>query len=57
MKNALKPKPGVFTSIGHDYRADLLGFINEVYDFHYTDVELQKIDQLLTRNDKNRGNM
>jgi uncharacterized membrane protein len=57
MKNALKPKPGVFTSIGHDYRADLLGFINEVYNFHYTQSELQEINELLTRNDKNRGNM
>jgi uncharacterized membrane protein len=57
MKNALKPKPGVFTSIGHDYRADLLGFINEVYDFHYTQSELLEINELLTRNDKNRGNM
>lgn len=57
MKNALKPKPGIFTSIGHDYRADLLGFINEVYNFHYTQSELKAVDALLTRNDKNRGNM
>lgn len=57
MKNALKPKPGIFTSVGHDYRADLLGFINEVYNFHYTQSDLETIDKLLTRNDKNRGNM
>lgn len=57
MKNALKPKPGIFTSIGHDYRADLLGFINEVYGFHYTEEALRPIHELLIRNDKNRGGM
>ncbi len=57
MKNALKPKPGIFTSIGHDYRADLLGFINEVYGFHYTKDELEKINELLVRNDTNRDNL
>lgn len=57
MKNALKPKPGIFTSVGHDYRADLLGFINEVFGFYYTTSELTKINELLVRNDTNRGNM
>lgn len=57
MKNALKPKPGIFTSIGHDYRADLLGFMNEVYGFHYTKDELVRINELLVRNDTNRDNL
>lgn len=57
MKNALKPKPGIFTSVGHDYRADLLDFINEVYGFHYTVNDLNAINALLVRNDKKRGNM
>lgn len=57
MKNALKPKPGIFTSVGHDYRADLLGFINEVYGFHYSAEKLSKINELLVRNDKQRDNL
>lgn len=57
MKNALKPKPGIFTSVGHDYRADLLGFINEIYGFHYSTDELAKINDILVRNDTKRDNL
>lgn len=57
MKNALKPKPGVFTSHGHDYRADLLGFMNEVFKFNKSPKEIKQIDKLLVYNDKVRGNM
>ena len=57
MKNALQPKPGVFTSHGHDYRADILGFMNEVFKFKKSPKELKIIDKLLVANDKVRGNM
>jgi uncharacterized membrane protein len=57
MKNALKPKPGIFTSHGHDYRADLLGFMNEVFEFNLPQKDLKQIDKLLVKNDKVRGNL
>lgn len=56
MKNALKPLPGVFTSIGHDYRADLLDFVNEVYGFNADQKTLASINAVLIENDVKRSN-
>jgi uncharacterized membrane protein len=57
MKNALQPNPGVFTSRGHDYRADLLDFMNIVYGFNLPQTKIAKIHNLLLQNDKNRGGL
>ena len=57
MKNALQPKPGIFTSRGHDYRADLLDFMNKVYGFNKSDRDLTKIHKLLLQKDKDRGGL
>ena len=57
MKNALKPKPGVFTSHGHDYRADLLSFMNEAFSYHQDKKALTTIHKNLVKNDIDRGNL
>lgn len=57
MKNALEPKPGIFTSHGHDYRADILDFMNGVFQFNNSLQDLQLLNKNLTRNDKDRDNL
>lgn len=56
MKNALKPKPGVFVSDGHDYRATLLPFVNEIYRFNIPKEQLPIIEAALIRNEIDRAN-
>ena len=51
MKNALKPKPGEFVSDGHDYRATLLPFVNEIYHFGIPQKKLPEIEAALIRNE------
>lgn len=51
MKNALKPKPGEFVSDGHDYRATLLPFVNEIYRFKVPQDQLPEIEKALIRNE------
>lgn len=51
MKNALKPKPGQFVSDGHDYRATLLPFVNEVYRFNVPERHLPQIEAALVQNE------
>lgn len=51
MKNALKPKPGEFVSDGHDYRATLLPFVNEIYRFGVAPAQLPTIEAALVRNE------
>lgn len=51
MKNALKPKPGEFVSDGHDYRASLLPFVNEVYKLGVPAKKLPDIEAAMIQNE------
>ncbi len=55
MKNALKPIPGEFVSIGHDYRADIADFVEAVYNFNVTKKQRVAIDLALRKADIERG--
>ncbi len=43
MKNAARVVPGVFEAIGHDYRADLPGFVRAVLELPATDEQLDRV--------------
>jgi uncharacterized membrane protein len=46
--NAMLLTPGEFASFGHDYRADLAGFVRDAYGLpDATDEQLQQIEQVL----------
>jgi uncharacterized membrane protein len=46
--NAMLLTPGEFASFGHDYRADMAGFVRDVYGFpEATDEQLEQIEQVL----------
>jgi uncharacterized membrane protein len=51
MKNAMNVVPGEFVANGHDYRADLARFINEVFDLGGSQAELDRVE-LALRNDE-----
>lgn len=55
MKNALKPKPGQFVSDGHDYRATLLPFVNEIYRLNVPAIQLASINKAMIRNEIERA--
>jgi uncharacterized membrane protein len=55
MKNALKPIPGQFVSVGHDYRADIADFVRAVYGFKITEKQMQAINLALRESDIVRG--
>ncbi len=43
MKNSMHVVPGRFVADGHDYRADLAQFINEVYDLGATPEQMKRV--------------
>jgi uncharacterized membrane protein len=46
--NAMLRVPGEFTSFGHDYRADMAGFVGDAYHLpDATDPQLARIEQML----------
>jgi uncharacterized membrane protein len=46
--NAMLRVPGEFTSFGHDYRADMAGFVGDAYRLpEATDPQLARIEQIL----------
>jgi uncharacterized membrane protein len=46
--NAMLRVPGQFTSFGHDYRADMAGFVSDAYGLpDATDPQLARIEQVL----------
>jgi uncharacterized membrane protein len=47
MKNAMNVVPGEFVANGHDYRADLARFVQEVYDLPCSDTQLQRVESAL----------
>ena len=47
MKNSMHVVPGQFVADGHDYRADLGQFINEVYDLGATSEQMQRVEAAL----------
>ena len=55
MKNALKPVPGQFVAVGHDYRADIADFVRAVYGFSVTEKQMVAIDLALRAADVERG--
>jgi uncharacterized membrane protein len=57
MKNALQPKPGVLGRVGHDYRGDILDFMNQVYGFKVSPASLETIRIALAQNDADRSGL
>jgi uncharacterized membrane protein len=58
MKNAMNVIPGKFEASGHDYRADLAGFVREVYGFSkVSDAQLAKVEQQLRQNELTRAHL
>lgn len=55
MKNALKPIPGQFVAVGHDYRADIADFVRAVYGFKVTEKQMSAINLALRESDVERG--
>lgn len=55
MKNALKPIPGQFVSVGHDYRADIADFVEAIFKFNITKTQRVSVDKALREADKLRG--
>lgn len=55
MKNALKPIPGQFVAVGHDYRADIADFVRTVYDFSVTEEQMASLNLALRASDVERG--
>ncbi len=55
MKNALKPIPGQFVAVGHDYRADIADFVRAVYGFKITEKQMTAINAALRASDVERG--
>jgi uncharacterized membrane protein len=47
MKNSMHVVPGQFVADGHDYRADLGHFINEVYGLGATPEQMQRVETAL----------
>jgi uncharacterized membrane protein len=47
MKNSMHVVPGQFVAYGHDYRADLARFVNEVYGLGGTDEQMQRVEAAL----------
>jgi uncharacterized membrane protein len=57
MKNALQPKPGVLGTVGHDYRGDILDFMNQVYGYRVNNARLETIRIALAQNDADRSGL
>jgi uncharacterized membrane protein len=55
MKNALKPIPGQFVAVGHDYRADIADFVRAVYGFKVSEKQMAAINLALRESDIERG--
>lgn len=55
MKNAMNVIPGQFEASGHDYRADLAEFVNEVYELGATAAQLRRVEKALRQNELNRA--
>jgi uncharacterized membrane protein len=55
MKNALKPIPGQFVAVGHDYRADIADFVQAVYSYSVTEKQMAAINIALRESDIERG--
>lgn len=55
MKNSMNVIPGQFEASGHDYRADLAGFIAEVYDFDISKKQFDAIELALRSNEVERA--
>jgi uncharacterized membrane protein len=47
MKNSMNVVPGQFVARGHDYRADLGRFVNEVYGLNATEQQMERLEQAL----------
>ena len=47
MKNSMNVVPGQFVARGHDYRADLGRFVNEVYGLNATEQQMERVEQAL----------
>ena len=45
--NAMVSVPGKFGSFGHDYRADMVRFVQDAYGLPFTEQQLERIDQTL----------
>jgi uncharacterized membrane protein len=57
MKNAMNVVPGEFVANGHDYRADLARFINEVFDLGGSPEELERVERALRNYELERQQM
>ena len=57
MKNSANVVPGQFEAKGHDYRADLAGFVREVYGLKATDEQMASIEKALRANELQRKAM
>ncbi len=55
MKNAMNVIPGQFEASGHDYRADLAEFVNEVYEFEATAAQVRRVEAALRQNELARA--
>jgi uncharacterized membrane protein len=49
MKNSVRVVPGRLDARGHDYRADLAGFVRDVYALDASDQQLARIEDALRR--------
>lgn len=55
MKNSATVVPGTFAAKGHDYRADLLPFVNAALGFDATEAQLDAISEWLEREELERS--
>ena len=55
MKNSAKVIPGKFEAKGHDYRADLLRFVREVYALEASEEQMGRVEGALRRYEKLRA--